>query len=173
MFLKRTYGPSRLQNAVGLHHSLPTRSLSYNAIHSLFQSHCSSEGNLVLPLSISTILVFSWGHWVAAYVFFLFLSFLSFLKKCFREQLLWDIWPVYSTFLHLLWKNLFHKFKYSFLCARDKCVYNTGCFKKSFTTLKAYRNLYRGHTQGFELSKCSKTHQVLPRIVMVQCDFHW
>ena len=51
--------------------------------------------------------------------------------------------------------------------------HNTGCFKKSFTTLKAYRNLYRGHTQGFELSKCSKTHRVLPRIVMVQCDFHW
>ena len=21
--------------------------------------------------------------------------------------------------------------------------------------------------------KCSKTHRVLPRIVMVQCDFHW
>ena len=53
------------------------------------------------------------------------------------------------------------------------CCNNTGCFKKSFTTLKAYRNLYRGHTQGFELSKCSKTHRVLPRIVMVQCDFHW
>ena len=50
---------------------------------------------------------------------------------------------------------------------------NTGCSKKSFTALKAYRNLYRGHTQGFELSKCSKTHRVLPRIVMVQCDFHW
>ena len=50
---------------------------------------------------------------------------------------------------------------------------NTGCFKKSFTTLKAYRNLYRGHTQRFELSKYSKTHRVLPRIVMVQCDFHW
>ena len=49
----------------------------------------------------------------------------------------------------------------------------TGCFKKSFTTLKAYRNLYRGHTQRFELSKCSKTHRVLPRIVMVECDFHW
>ena len=49
----------------------------------------------------------------------------------------------------------------------------TGCFKKSFTTLKAYRNLYRGYTQRFELSKCSKTHRVLPRIVMVQCDFHW
>jgi hypothetical protein len=31
-----------------------------------------------------------------------------------------------------------------------------GCFKKSFNTLKAYRNLYRGHTQRFELSKCSK-----------------
>jgi len=50
-------------------------------------------------------------------------------------------------------------------------VNNTGCFKKSFTILKAYRNLYRGHTQRFELSKCSKTHRVLPRILMVQCDF--
>ena len=47
--------------------------------------------------------------------------------------------------------------------------YNTGCFKKSFTTLKAYRNLYRGHTQRFELSKCSKTHRVLPRIVIRNC----
>jgi hypothetical protein len=46
---------------------------------------------------------------------------------------------------------------------------NTGCFKKSFTTLKAYRNLYRGHTQRFELSKCSKTHRVLPRIVIRNC----
>ena len=53
------------------------------------------------------------------------------------------------------------------------CIDYTGCFKKSFTTLKAYRNLYRGRTQRFELSKCSKTHRVLPRIVMVRCDFHW
>jgi hypothetical protein len=45
----------------------------------------------------------------------------------------------------------------------------TGCFKKSFTTLKAYRNLYRGHTRRFELSKCSKTHWVLPRIVIRNC----
>ena len=45
----------------------------------------------------------------------------------------------------------------------------TGCFKKSFTTLKAYRNLYRGHTQRFELSKCSKTHRVLPQIVIRNC----
>jgi hypothetical protein len=45
----------------------------------------------------------------------------------------------------------------------------TGCFKKSFTTLKAYRNLYRGHTQRFKLSKCSKTHRVLPRIVIRNC----
>jgi hypothetical protein len=45
----------------------------------------------------------------------------------------------------------------------------TGCFKKSFTTLKAYRNLYRGHTPRFELSKCSKTHRVLPRIVIRNC----
>jgi hypothetical protein len=28
---------------------------------------------------------------------------------------------------------------------------------KSFTTLKAYINLFRGHVQCFELSKCTKT----------------
>jgi hypothetical protein len=48
-------------------------------------------------------------------------------------------------------------------------VHYTECFKKSFTTLKAYRNLYRGHTQGFELSKCSKPHLVLHRIVIRNC----
>jgi hypothetical protein len=46
-------------------------------------------------------------------------------------------------------------------------------FKKSFTNLKAYTNLFRGHIQGFELSSCSKTHRVLPGGVTVQCDFHW
>jgi hypothetical protein len=46
---------------------------------------------------------------------------------------------------------------------------NTACFKKSFTNLKAYINLYRGHTQYFELSKCSKTHLVLTRIVTRNC----
>ena len=50
-----------------------------------------------------------------------------------------------------------------------KNEYYTECFKKSFTTLKAYRNLYRGHTQRFELSKCSKTHRLLPRIVIRNC----
>jgi hypothetical protein len=45
----------------------------------------------------------------------------------------------------------------------------TGCFKKSFTNLKTYRNLYRGHTQFFELPKCSKSHRVLPRIVIRNC----
>jgi hypothetical protein len=33
---------------------------------------------------------------------------------------------------------------------------NTGCFKKSFTTLKAYRNLYRGHTQGLNCQNVAK-----------------
>jgi hypothetical protein len=40
-----------------------------------------------------------------------------------------------------------------------------GCFKKSFTNLKAYISLFRGHAQGFELPRCSKTHQVPPEIV--------
>jgi hypothetical protein len=29
---------------------------------------------------------------------------------------------------------------------------NAGCFKKSFTTLRAYINLFRGHVQCFQLS---------------------
>jgi hypothetical protein len=29
---------------------------------------------------------------------------------------------------------------------------NAGCLKKSFTTLNAYINLFRGHVQSFELS---------------------
>jgi hypothetical protein len=37
------------------------------------------------------------------------------------------------------------------------CIY-TGCFKKSFTTLKAFINLFGGNTQCFELSQRSKTH---------------
>jgi hypothetical protein len=40
----------------------------------------------------------------------------------------------------------------------------------SFTTCKQYIDLFRGHTQCFEVSECSKTHHVLPRIVMVRYD---
>jgi hypothetical protein len=47
--------------------------------------------------------------------------------------------------------------------------HHIGCFKNSFTNLKAYRNLYRGHTQRFEPSKCSKTHRGLLRIVIRNC----
>jgi hypothetical protein len=36
-----------------------------------------------------------------------------------------------------------------------------GCFKKSFTNLKAYINLFRRHVECFQLSLCCKTHQVL------------
>jgi hypothetical protein len=57
-------------------------------------------------------------------------------------------------------KETLHNFKW---------MINTVCYKKSFTTLKAYRNIYRGHTQRFELSKCSKTHRVLPTIVVRNC----
>jgi hypothetical protein len=32
------------------------------------------------------------------------------------------------------------------------CTGNAGCFKKSFTSLNAYINLFRGHVQCFELS---------------------
>jgi hypothetical protein len=41
----------------------------------------------------------------------------------------------------------------------------TGCFKTSFTTLKAHINLFRRHAQCFELSYCSKIHWVSHSIV--------
>jgi hypothetical protein len=44
------------------------------------------------------------------------------------------------------------------------------CFKKTFTTLKTYINLFRGHIEYFEPSWCSKVHRDLSGIVMVQCD---
>jgi hypothetical protein len=47
----------------------------------------------------------------------------------------------------------------------------TGCFKTSFTTLKACINVFREHVQCFELSLCSKTHRVLPRIITTQFGF--
>jgi hypothetical protein len=35
---------------------------------------------------------------------------------------------------------------------KKKNRHYTGCYKKSFTTLKAYINLFRGHAQFIELS---------------------
>jgi len=43
-----------------------------------------------------------------------------------------------ETERELIWYNAYYSF-----------VHNTECFKKSFTTLKEYRILYRGHTQRF------------------------
>jgi hypothetical protein len=39
------------------------------------------------------------------------------------------------------------------------------CFKESFTTLKAYINLFRGLVQYFETSWYNKTHLILHGIV--------
>jgi hypothetical protein len=54
-------------------HLLTTQSVSVR-FHSIFQSEFSTECDLVLPVSISSILSFPQGHSVAAYVFFLVLS---------------------------------------------------------------------------------------------------
>jgi uncharacterized membrane protein len=44
------------------------------------------------------------------------------------------------------------------------------CFKKSFKTLKAYINLFRGHVNCHNVAKHTR---VVRGIVTVQCDFHW
>jgi hypothetical protein len=72
--------------------------------------------------------------------------------------------------------SVYHIHSYSLVPFSYHCIYiyiyiyiYIQVFQKSIRTLKAYRNLYRGHTQCFELSKCSKTHRVLPRIVIHNC----
>jgi hypothetical protein len=47
--------------------------------HNLFQNEFSKHFDLVLPPSISSIFSLPYGHPVAAYVFFVFPSLLSFL----------------------------------------------------------------------------------------------
>jgi hypothetical protein len=49
-------------------------------------------------------------------------------------------------------KNLSSKNKKVSYATKNYWQGNTGCFKKSFTTLKAYTNLFRRHVQRFELS---------------------
>jgi hypothetical protein len=70
---------------------------------SLFQSQFSTECDLVLSNSISSIPSFSYGHEVAAYVIVLiFLShpslFLSSIT-CFRRQFQCKMWPIQLAFL--------------------------------------------------------------------------
>jgi hypothetical protein len=45
--------------------------------------------------------------------------------------------------------------------------HSTGCFKKSFTILKAYIHLFRGHVQLLELSQRGEMYIILIGIVMV------
>jgi hypothetical protein len=72
-------------------------------VHSLFQRVFSTERHLVLPLSVSSVLSFPYGHPVAAYVVFLFFpSLLSSIYpsiKCFRKRFLHKIWPIQLSFL--------------------------------------------------------------------------
>ena len=71
-------------------------------VYSLFQSEFT-ECNVVLPLSIFTILSSPYGHPVAAYILFLvFLSLLSFFLfpsvTYFRRQFLHKMWPIRLIF---------------------------------------------------------------------------
>jgi hypothetical protein len=83
-----------------------------------------------------------------------------------------DLFPL----TQITWRGALLQFQSSLMENRVGTWYNSvfvtrGCFKKSFTTLGAHINVFRGHVQCSELSWCSKIHRVLPRIVTVQCDF--
>jgi hypothetical protein len=72
-------------------------------VHRLSQSEFSTEYDLVLPLSISSILSFPECHPVAAYAFFL--AFPSILPSTFtsvtsfRRQFLRNTWPIHLAYL--------------------------------------------------------------------------
>ena len=55
-------------------------------VHILFQSEFSTEWDLVLPLSISSILSFAWGHPLTSYVFFFVFPSLLFLLLKFQKK---------------------------------------------------------------------------------------
>jgi hypothetical protein len=80
-------------------------------VHSLSQSEFYTECDLVLPLSISSVLSHPQGHQVAAYIFFfvLFYTFLSF-NNVFWRQCLRKIWPIRLTFFHFIVFRLFFSF---------------------------------------------------------------
>jgi hypothetical protein len=46
------------------------------------------------------------------------------------------------------------------------------CFKNSFTTLKAYTNLFKGHVRILNCQNVAKSTEFCP-VVMIQCDFQW
>jgi len=75
-------------------------------IHSLFQSELSTDWDLFLPLSISSIMWFPEGHPGVAYVFFLiFPSLLSSIfpsLACSRRQFLGKMWPIQLAFLFIV-----------------------------------------------------------------------
>jgi hypothetical protein len=82
--------------------------------------------------------------------------------------------------IHALLHGFFHRsFLYSYSQPSVNCIYLNAAicllvllyrvFQKELYNFESVRNLYRGHTQPFELSKCSKTHRVLPRIVIRNC----
>jgi hypothetical protein len=90
--------PHRIHPSV---HSFIAQSV-LRKVHSLFQSEFSTQYDLVLPLSVSSILSFP-GHPIAAYVFFLPVTssppsvFSSI--TCFRRQFLRKMWPIQLPFL--------------------------------------------------------------------------
>jgi exonuclease III len=94
----------------------------------------------------------------------------------------WNVWSLYrSGSLKTVAREL-RKYKLDLVGVQEvrwdkggteRAKDYTPCFKKSFTTSKECIDLFIGHTQCFEVSECSKTHQVLPQLVMVRCVFRW
>ena len=61
--------PCLTERRMGKGHSFIPQS-ALRQLHNLFQSEFSKQGDLVLPLSISSIVCLPYGHPVAAYVFY-------------------------------------------------------------------------------------------------------
>ena len=80
-----------------IHSFIPSPAL--RQVHSLLQGKFSAEYDLVLPLSISSVLSFPEGHPVVAYAFFL--AFSSILPSTFTSvtQFLCNAWPIHLAYL--------------------------------------------------------------------------
>jgi hypothetical protein len=79
------------------YYSFISRSSSRKA-QSLFRSDISTKGDLVLPLSISSIFEIPLYYSIAAYFFFLDFPSVFHSIACFERQFLREMWPIQLAF---------------------------------------------------------------------------
>jgi hypothetical protein len=100
------------------------RTLEFGRDRNAAQSGVSEKKRPLSPLQLRVFLI-------ARFVHFHPVCFVKHRSSGYKRNIFWQLICMSVKHGVLLWEN------------------NTGCFKRSFTTLKEYINLFRGHAQCF------------------------